>query len=211
MSNLYLNVLPPEQLTVWRQLQAAAAPLQQRGFYLAGGTALAIQCGHRQSIDFDFFSQQADTAEPMYAWLQEFSGMVLREMDPQTVHAELNGVKVSFIGRYRYPVIEPLRTIEALSVASIADIGTMKLLAITHRATLRDYLDLALIIRDYIPLSTLLQLSQKKYGVSFNTMVPLKALVSFAELEQDVPPLLDTTLAATWRDVLTKAVKDTAG
>lgn len=84
----------------------------------------------------------------------------------------------------------------------------MKLLAITHRATLRDYLDLAAILRDRIRLPELLAASGKKYGSKFNVMICLKALVSFEDVEPEEPPLLDPSLRNSWQKILTEAVKE---
>ena len=83
----------------------------------------------------------------------------------------------------------------------------MKLLAITHRATLRDYLDLAAILRDRVSLRKLIQLSPKKYGRHFNPPISLKALVSFEDVDQEMPVLLDKKLGREWRDILKRAVK----
>ena len=86
----------------------------------------------------------------------------------------------------------------------------MKLLAITHRATLRDYLDLAVILRDHVRLPQLLKLSRKKYGRRFNVMLPLKALVSFQDIENEKPVLFDKRLAGSWKTILIRAVKEMA-
>ena len=129
-------------------------------------------------------------------------------MDPLTLHAEVDGVKMSFIGNYRYPLVAEPIFLQKLPGAGVMDIGLMKLLAITHRAALRDYLDLAVILRDRIPLSSLLEMSRQKYGPHFNIMICLKALTSFGDVEEaEMPILLDKQLGASWREILTQAVK----
>lgn len=209
MPNLHLEVLPPKQHQLWQQFQSSFEIPNQLGFYLAGGTALALEVGHRQSIDFDFFSQSARIAEPISNWLQQrFQNFLLRETDIDTVHVEIDGVKVSFIGYYKYPLVTEETRSGHLRLASILDIALMKLLAITHRATLRDYLDLAVIIRDHIPLKTLLEKSSAKYGEHFNVMILLKALAAFQDVDMEKPVLLDKTLESSWQDILTQAVKE---
>ena len=210
MSNLHLEVLPDRQLQLWQKLQSSAGSLQASHFYLAGGTALAMQIGHRQSMDFDFFSQQPAVAETISDWLQQFPDFLVRETDVHTLHAEIIGVKVSFIGNYKYPLVEDTLSAEKIPIAGVMDIGLMKLLAITHRATLRDYLDLAVIIRDHIPLPKLLEMISKKYGPHFNAMISLKTLVSFDDLDPEMPTLLDKTLRDSWKSILTQAVKEAA-
>ena len=210
MPNFHLKVLPPLQLQLWNDFQPQSDFLNSQGFYLAGGTALALQMGHRQSLDFDFFSQKSDVADPLSERLQQFPNFLLRETDADTIHAEIAGVKVSFIGHYKYPLVAECATLGTIRLAGILDIGLMKLLAITHRATFRDYLDLAIILRDKIPLPELLQASTKKYGGHFNVMICLKALVSFQDVDQEEPKILDLKLKSSWQDILTQAVKQVA-
>lgn len=206
-----LEALPENQKKLWRELQQKSAFLDQFRFYLAGGTALSLQIAHRQSLDFDFFSQKIETAEAVRRWLEEnFNGFVLRDMDRGTIHAEVEKTKVSFIGGYGYPLVAEPVQLGKVQAAGITDIAAMKLLAISHRATLRDYLDLAAIIRDHVALSKLLELSRKKYGKNFNVMVPVKALVSFHDVEMENPVLLDKTLADSWQSILKQAVREIA-
>ena len=91
---------------MWRQLSSHATSLETWNYYLAGGTALSLQVGHRRSVDFDFFSQRPRLGEKTFHWLENFRGFILREMDEHTVHAEISGVKISFISNYKYPTIK---------------------------------------------------------------------------------------------------------
>ena len=135
---------------------------------------------------------------------------MVREEDPETVHAEISGVKVSFIGGYRYPLVKPTVVVDSVATADIIDIGLMKMLAVTHRATLRDYIDLAVILRDRCSLKELIAKSTEKYGTTFNPMLALRAMVHFDDLDDEMPVLLDATLGRSWKDILRKAVKDSA-
>lgn len=210
MPELYLQVLPRLQRSLWDQFQKKAAFLAGQGYYLAGGSALALQIGHRRSIDFDFFSRKKALSEPTHNWLQEFSDSVVRDRDTHTLHAEVKGVKVSFISAYKYPTVEPLIDAEGIRLAGILDIALMKLLALTHRATLRDYIDLAVILRDCFDLKKLLTASRKKYGKNFNVLIPLRALVTFTDIDPETPVLLDKSLATSWKKILREAVKKTS-
>ena len=106
MPELHLEVLRPPQRRLWDILQRDSAVIRDRGFVLAGGTALALQIGHRESEDFDFFSRSPGIA-PIREWLERFRELTVRDLDADTVHAEIGGVKVSFIAGYRYPFVEP--------------------------------------------------------------------------------------------------------
>jgi len=208
MSDLHLDILRHPQRHLWDVFQRESPIIRSQGFYLAGGTALALQIGHRQSHDFDFFSQTGGVT-PIRAWLNEkFADLLIRDEDELTIHAEISGVKVSFIAGYRYPLIMPVVTADALELADVTDIALMKMLAITHRATMRDYIDLAAILRDRCSLEHLIVKSKEKFGTAFNPMLPLRAMVHFDDLDKEMPVMLDASLGTLWKEILRKAVQD---
>ncbi|MEK7218679.1 MAG: nucleotidyl transferase AbiEii/AbiGii toxin family protein [Patescibacteria group bacterium] len=209
MLDLHLEVLRKPQRALWELFQGNPAVLRDHGFTLAGGTALALQIGHRESQDFDFFSQERGI-EPVRTWLERLPGFLSREMDADTVHGELGGVKVSFIAGYRYPPVMPPVAAGALSLTHIEDIALMKMMALTHRAALRDYIDLAAIMRSRKTLSSLLGKSREKFGDRFNVALALRAMVHFGDLDGEMPVLLDAALASSWQDILRNAVKEAA-
>lgn len=211
MPELSVHVLPPGQRALWDRLQAHAAFLKDQGYYLAGGSALALQIGHRQSLDFDFFSNRPALGEPTQHWLEQLGDVVVREFDRDTLHAQVGGVKVSFISAYRYPTVQPLVETGGIRLAGLLDIALMKLLALTHRATVRDYLDLAAILRAHMDLPTILEASRTKYGARFDVMLFLRALVTFSDVEPEFPVLLDRSLQDSWQTILREAVKRVAG
>ena len=211
MPDLRLEVLPAAQHNLLKKLAEKSSFLAEGGYYLAGGTALALQLGHRQSLDFDFFSTQKALAEQTQEWLRSFCTVTLRDMDQDTLHAEADGIKVSFIGAYRYKLVEPTLDYKRLILAGLTDIGLMKLLALTHRATLRDYLDMAAIVRGPVRLQRLVELSREKYGPETNPMIFLRALVTWSDLDEEMPVLLDGSLKKSWKEILQKEVKSVAG
>ena len=211
MPDLHLEVLPAAQRSLLEKLTENSPFLAEGGYYLAGGTALALQLGHRQSLDFDFFSTQKGLAERTQERLRSFSTVILRDMDQDTLHVEADGIKVSFISAYRYKLIEPPLDYNNLKLAGLVDIGLMKLLALTHRATLRDYLDIAAIVRGPVRLQRLVEASREKYGPETNPMLFLRALVTWTDIDPEMPVLLDTALKKNWKQILQKAVKSVAG
>jgi hypothetical protein len=207
--SLHEEVLPSNQKAVWQKLQDESQFLNDNKFYLAGGTALALQIGHRQSVDFDFFTQQADIGESARLWTEQvFSQTKIRDAGKDTLHVAVNDVKVSLIGAYKYPTIEPLLEVSGnVRLASIVEIGLMKMLALTHRAALRDYIDLAVIFESGIELKVLLELLPKKYGPALDPMVIMRALTSFGDADQEVPKMFDQDLLKNWQDVIQQSVK----
>lgn len=210
-SKLHFAILPPAQKNAWQLLTRHSQQLSAAGFYLAGGTALALQIGHRQSVDFDFFSPQNNITETTLVWLEELPNWQLRDMDINTIHGELAQVKLSLIGDYKFPTVDELITTEdQIKLASVREIGAMKLLSVTHRAVIRDYLDLAIIIRDHHRLEDLLNIAEKKHGPKFNRLLPLRALVSFDDVAGEWPKLVDETIKNSWQQILCQAVKKAA-
>lgn len=157
---------------------------RKEGFYLAGGTALALQIGHRDSVDFDFFTHGPfDTARLFERLLSAFvpTSVVKVQDERNTLSVIAAGnIKLSFMS-YPYPLLRPLVTTEHLDLADMADIGCMKLSAITGRGTMKDYVDLYVILQR-IPLHELLALCAVKLPQLDRALI-LKALVYFDDLD----------------------------
>ena len=111
-----------------------------KDFYLAKGTALALQIGHRLSIDLDWFSPNFKYDANFRKKLSELGNLVINEELEDTFDGSLDGVRISFFN-YPYPLIGP--TIQYMSnvrLASKEDIAVMKLEAIAGRGDLRTLL-----------------------------------------------------------------------
>jgi len=177
--------------------QLAVRPDVTEPFYLAGGTGLALQLGHRTSIDIDLFSQQTFNAE-RYATLLIGSGGRVTQAEEGAVHGEAAGVKISFL-HYPYPVLKPFQDVHGLKVASVDDIAAMKVVAISQRGDKKDFFDLYEILKMISP-RDLKALFLKKFGASrINCYHILKSFLYFDDAEQQPDPLsLNTT---TWEQV----------
>ncbi len=158
-------------------------------FYLAGGTALALQLGHRRSADLDYFSPTEDIPsikEPLQQSLGGFAPIMADSAWGNLVFVA-DGIRTGFYG-YGYDLVEPMIDIEGIRLASVADIALMKLDALLARAGRKDFYDLYAICQRR-PLRDLLRLSPQKYPRvrDFETQV-VKRLVYFERAEQDEPP-----------------------
>lgn len=168
------------------------------GFYLAGGTGLALQRGHRLSVDLDLFSESDFASSIVRDRLRGLDGLRNLELAPGTLHLELRGVKVSFL-HYPYPLLFPLMDFDGLAVADPRDIACMKLDALANRGTRRDFVDLHLLARAY-GLQQIFEWFATKYAsVSFNRTHLFKALTYFADAEQD--PMPDMLVPMGWAEV----------
>jgi len=155
-------------------------------FYLAGGTGLALQLGHRDSIDFDFFSAKDINTPKLFLRIKDiFSGhrilKVQEENNTLTVFIDDN-IKLSFF-TYKYKLIGKLVSEPNLEIASVLDIACMKLAAIVSRATNKDYIDLYFIIK-VMPLQDILdKLSRKAPELDINLV--LKSLIYFKDVARE--------------------------
>ncbi len=155
-------------------------------FYLAGGTALALQIGHRTSVDFDFFTpQDFDTAQ-IYKILGETleeANLLRTQEERNTLSIETStGVKLSFLS-YPYPLLDPLVSLEHIDLAALTDIGCMKFAAILSRSQQKDYVDLYVILQR-VPLARFAELLPRKFS-NFNVNLAFKSLVYLKDIEQN--------------------------
>jgi len=162
---LHTKVLGPAQARVLKQL----GPLMvEKGFYLAGGTAAALQLGHRSSVDFDWFIKE-NIGEPLRLAQQlRADGIPLQmgRIAPGTLQGTIHGVRVTFFA-YRYPLIQPLIDVEKFKCksASPADLAAMKLSAIAQRGAKKDFIDVYALVRRAAPLAQMLKWYQTKFQI----------------------------------------------
>ena len=160
-----------------------------RSFYLAGGTALALQLGHRRSVDLDYFSPTEDIPSIKGPLLQSLASFepILADSEWGNLVYVARGIRMGFYG-YGYELVELLIEIDGIKLASVADIALMKLDALLARAARKDFYDLYTICQGR-PLRELLRLAPKKYpGVRDFETQAVKRLVYFELAEQDEPP-----------------------
>ncbi|MEK9143760.1 MAG: nucleotidyl transferase AbiEii/AbiGii toxin family protein [Patescibacteria group bacterium] len=156
--------------------------------YLVGGTALALQLGHRMSQDFDFCVKGNVLAENI---ARDLGGVGKFSVDllepPHTLLGTFEEVKVS-VFRYDYEMLEPLSVYRNVALASVKDIAAMKLSAICGRATKRDYVDVYVLSQLY-NFDEQFSWYDKKYGELGNNIYTLiKALGYFEDAEIDKMP-----------------------
>lgn len=158
-------------------------------FYLAGGTALALQIGHRDSIDFDFFSFDDFDTEELFKKINEvFAGhKVLKIQEAKNTLTVLvdENIKISFF-TYKYGLLKEKLDEENFYLAGIEDIACMKLSAVLGRAANKDYIDLYYILKNH-DLIKILDLFKLKFKDTDMNLV-LKSLVYFADV--DIEPIV---------------------
>jgi hypothetical protein len=176
-----LDCLPTPQQSIWPDLRQVP-----RVFVLYGGTAIALQLGHRQSLDFDFFSSEPVIPEKLLETIPFLAHAKILQNERQTltVAVQRQGiVKVSFFGGLGLGrVKEPLETNDGtLRVASLLDLAGTKAAVIQKRAEVKDYLDIIALIDHGISLAEALGAAQALYPEQYNPMITLKALTYFTD------------------------------
>jgi len=184
----------PRWETVTETMHDLLAWIGKQGFasryYLAGGTALALQIGHRRSVDLDFFSEtdllQGLTRQTLIREFQQRQGQVVENSDGNLLLL-VEGLHVGFFS-YGYPLLDPLIELEHISIASLMDLGLMKLDAIIGRGSRKDFYDLYFISQK-IPLGELLGAGQTKYAqVRDFPLMAMESLVLFDNADRDLQP-----------------------
>ncbi len=151
-----------------------------KDFFLVGGTALALQIGHRISIDLDFFNQSSFDESSLITKLENKYNFQLDYQSKNTLKGEIQGIKVDFI-THNYPLSKSLIQEEGVRMASPEDIAAMKLNAIAGNGTrLKDFIDIAY-LSSKITLSQMVNVYEHKYA-SRNPAIVIKAL----EYHQDI-------------------------
>ena len=148
-------------------------------FYLAGGTGLALQLGHRISVDFDLFWEKDIPKEALPKVRRVFKGqqieVVVNHSEQLTVAVE--GVMISFV-KYSFPVFSKFIDYQGIKILSPLGIAAMKAFALGGRATLKDYVDLYFILKGkFSTLEEIIALCEKKFGNEFNRRLFLEQLV----------------------------------
>jgi hypothetical protein len=184
--NFYPEVMPDAQQTVLRRVAPVAG---HRGLYLAGGTALALQVGHRRSVDLDWFSPSPFDPMDLAADLRrEGLPIEVTDVEESTLHGRVGGVKLSFL-EYRYPdLVPPIQWVDyGVRLAALEDLACMKLSAIGGRGSKRDFIDVFALGREGFTLEQMLMLYRRKYDVS-DVGHTLFALAYFDDAEQEETP-----------------------
>ena len=175
---IYKSVLSQKQIELLNKLKDILPDC-----YMAGGTALALQLGHRTSLDFDFYTRDRFEIEELLVNFQKsFKQVRVESVAKDTLIIEVEGVSLS-IFYYPYNLLRPLVHFNGVNLASIEDIAAMKMIAVSMRGKRRDFVDSYYLLEKFT-LDEIIKLTLKKYP-SYQPMVILKGLIYFKDAEQD--------------------------
>lgn len=183
----------PATLAILKQLMQIPA-LQQ--FNLVGGTALALQIGHRISIDLDLFTPTDFDNTQLIEILQPLGNLEILADKPPFLQVRLDDLKIDFL-KFPYPFVQEYIEIEGVRLVPIESIAVMKLLAIARRGVKKDFFDLYFLLERYSMIE-LVQLFEKKIP-QVDLFHIFKSLLYFEDAELEADPKM--RLKVSWKKV----------
>lgn len=203
---LHLNSI--NEIT-YQLLQSLFLKEYLKDFALAGGTSLALQLGHRKSIDIDLFSFE-DVSMPEISLLLEndFADIQVRRTTHVFIFCTINGIKTDVVKHNKAILLKPCITKNGIRMYSVEDIAAMKLNAICGRGSKKDFYDIYVLLQHF-SLKELLAFFDRKFN-SDNSWMALKSLQYFEDAEQNAVPDLLISFPE-WEKIkkfITKTVND---
>lgn len=156
-----------------------------QNFILVGGTSLALQLGHRNSVDIDMFGNQDIDQYLFIERLKKFGTVEVSQSSKNIMITSINGIKVDFVN-YNYPVLKDSKTINSIRLSSLEDIAAMKLNAILGRGSKKDFIDLYFLLNEY-SLTQILKFYNQKY-LDGSEFLVVKSLTYFEDADIQPDP-----------------------
>lgn len=182
-------------------LKETGSFLRKNGYYLAGGTALAIYFGHRLSVDLDWFTSN-DMGDAL-AWAQKLRtegfGFKTEQTSKGTLHGSISNVRVTFL-EFHYPLLKPVIHWKEMgcSLASLEDLACMKLSAISQRGARKDFCDIYALGIKQFEMNEMLELYRRKFKIQDVGHV-LYGLAYFDDAESERMPRMLWDVK--WREI----------
>jgi hypothetical protein len=176
-------IIAPETFKLVQQLQAIP---ELKEFYLVGGTALALQLGHRNSIDIDLFTKNEFEAADIINLLKTDYSIIATLARKGTLLAVVNSIKTDFI-RHNYELLMPPVMEEGITFLRKEDIAAMKFHAIIQSGKrLKDFIDIYFLLQHF-SMKQMVDFFVAKYTYS-NPMIAMKAVNFFDDIDPNIDP-----------------------
>ena len=200
---LSIQTIQPNTLELLKSLASQPELAHTR---LVGGTALALQYGHRQSIDLDFFGKLPEDKEELVEMTRKMGDMIVTNHSKMILQTVINQVKVDFVDYSRYAWIDEPIMGDGFVLASDKDIAAMKVNAIIGRGTRKDFIDLYALLQHY-SLAQIMDFYRQKYP-EYSEYRALLSMTYFEDAEmQDMPKMFIDTPWNTMKSTIIESVK----
>lgn len=197
---LSIQTVRPDTLEL---LKAISAQPEVKELRLVGGTALALQYGHRQSVDLDFFGKLPEDKEELIEVVRRVGDITVLNRSKIILQMVVNQVKVDFVDYSRYPWIDEPILGDGFVLASDKDIAAMKINAIMGRGTRKDFIDLYLLLQHY-SLTQIMDFYRQKYP-EFSEYRALLSMTYFDDAEMQDMPLM--FIKTPWESMKTSIIQ----
>lgn len=197
---LSIQTVQPDTLEL---LKAISAQPKVKELRLVGGTALALQYGHRQSVDLDFFGRLPEDKDELIDVVRRVGDVTVLNRSKIILQMVVNQVKVDFVDYSRYPWIDEPILGDGFVLASDKDIAAMKINAIMGRGTRKDFIDLYLLLQHY-SLTQIMDFYRQKYP-EFSEYRALLSMTYFDDAEMQDMPLM--FIKTPWESMKTSIIQ----
>ncbi len=196
---LHTNTVATEVLDLIKQLQENES---LRDFFLVGGTGLALQLGHRTSVDIDLFTRKDFNVEGLLQKLETEFHFQMDMIENNTIRGTIRDIKIDLLA-HKYPLLNPVKTTDGIRLSSVQDIAAMKINAISIDGTrVKDFIDVYFLL-DMMSVKELLDCYSKKYSMR-NPMHALKSMQYFEDVDIADWPEMIKNKTLTWDRVKKK-------
>jgi hypothetical protein len=189
----------PATLAILKRLMALP---ELRQFNLVGGTALALQIGHRESIDLDLFTVNDFDNGLIISVVAEIGNLEVLVDKPPFLQLRLDDVKLDFL-KFPYGFVQEFVEMEGIRLVDVERIAVLKLLAIARRGSKKDFIDIFFILKTHSLEAIMLIFS--KILPSVDTFHILKSLNYFEDAESDANPRM--FIQVSWSEVKRALIK----
>ena len=197
---LSIQTVQPDTLEL---LKAISTQPEVKELRLVGGTALALQYGHRQSVDLDFFGSLPEDKDELIDVVRRVGDVTVLNRSKIILQMVVNQVKVDFVDYSRYPWIEEPILGDGFVLASDKDIAAMKINAIMGRGTRKDFIDLYVLLQHY-SLTQIMDFYRQKYP-EFSEYRALLSMTYFDDAEMQDMPLM--FIKTPWESMKTSIIQ----
>lgn len=200
---LSLKTIAPTTLSLLKALMSEPALSQTR---LVGGTSLALQYGHRISVDLDFFGHIDCSSQELFDILSSHGSLTILSQSQHVKVFLINDIKVDIV-EYNYPWLDEPIVEDGIRLATPQDIAAMKINAIVGRGTRKDFIDLYYLLEHY-KLSEIIDFFAHKYP-DYNLFTVVRSLTYFDDAEATPMPMM--IRKESWQEIkshITDCVKE---
>ncbi len=176
---MFKDILNADQLRLLPLIKAFSSD-----HYLVGGTAIALNIGHRRSIDFDLFTDKPIKRIRNKRILEENGFSISRVIyeDKDQMHIIVEDVKLTFFN-FPYPIKATIDFEDIIKMPTLLDLSAMKAFALGGRAKWKDYVDLYFLLRDNFSLEQVSENAKSVFGKSFNEKLFREQLPYFVDID----------------------------